>query len=117
MYKERTLTTMKNKRSLILLLLACCLAQTAFGQNTIGEPNCGQWVSRKREPDKAWLLGYLSGASLWQVGTKANFLKQVGSAEQIYLWMDNYCKANPLGFLSEGGDNLIFELIAKTPAK
>jgi len=51
------------------------------------------------------------------VATKANIVKQVGSVEQIYLWMDNYCKANPLSFLSDGGDKLIFELIAKTPEK
>jgi hypothetical protein len=109
---------MKIKYLLIFLVLATSLVQSASGQqNTIGEPNCGQWVSRKRESDKAWLLGYLSGASSWQVATKSNILKQVGSAEQIFLWMDNYCKANPLSFLSEGGDKLIFELVAMTPAK
>jgi len=109
---------MKIKQLFILCVFATSLVQSASGQqNTIGEPDCGQWISRKREPDKAWLLGYLSGASSWQVATKANIVEQVGSVEQIYLWMDNYCKANPLSFLSDGGDKLIFELIAKTPEK
>lgn len=108
---------MKLKQLFILCVFATSLWQSASGQATFGEPNCGQWVSRKREPDKAWLLGYLSGAGSWQVATKANLLKQIGSAEQIFLWMDNYCKANPLSFLSDGGDKLIFELIAKTPEK
>ena len=109
---------MKIKQLLILLVFACGLMPPASGQTTYGEPDCGQWVSKKREPDKAWLLGYLSGASAWQTAnSKADLLKQVGSAEQIFLWMDNYCKATPLGFLSDGATKLIVELIVKAPAR
>jgi len=109
---------MKINQKLVLFVFACSLMQPAFGQATFGEPNCGQWVSRKREPDKAWLLGYLSGVSLWQVARpKTDFLKQVSSVEQIFLWMDNYCKANPLSFLSDGGDRLVSELMGKAPAQ
>lgn len=113
---------MKIKQLLITLFFSCSLLPPVSGQptsalTTIGEPNCGQWASRKREPDKGWLLGYLSGASLWRVAKpKANFLKSV-EAEQIFLWMDNYCRANPLSYLSDGADDLIFELIKRTPAQ
>jgi hypothetical protein len=76
---------MRNKRPLVLLLLACCLAQPVFAQATYGEPDCGRWATRKREPDKAWLLGYLSGFNLWQTARpKEDILKQIGSAEQIF---------------------------------
>jgi hypothetical protein len=108
---------MKLKQLFILCVFATSLVQSASGQQIIGEPDCGQWVSRKREPDKAWLLGYLSGANSWQVATKADLLKQIGSAEQIFLWMDNYCKANPLSFLGDGGNKLIVEIVLKTPAQ
>ena len=113
---------MKNKRSLILLLLACCLAQTAFGQITFGEPNCGQWISRKRESDKAWLLGYLSGLNAWNAAAmwksergRDDPFKQIRAAEQLFLWTDNFCRANPLDSLKAAGDSLFIELLVKRP--
>jgi hypothetical protein len=61
---------MRNKRPLVLLLLACCLAQPALGVaqpasgvTIFGRPDCGVWLSKQRETDKAWLLGYVSGIS------------------------------------------------------
>jgi hypothetical protein len=32
------------------------------------------------------------------------------SAQQIFLWMDNYCKANPLKTVVTGGYDLMDEL-------
>jgi hypothetical protein len=85
-----------------------------------GVRDCGEWISRKKN-DYAelsitgWLLGYMSGlSSMYELnGHKNNPLKKATSADQINLWMDNYCLKNPLSNISEGGDELFIELIKK----
>jgi len=104
---------MKIKQLFILCVFATSLGQSASGQATFGEPNCGQWVSRKREPDKAWLLGYLSGVNAAMSSEKNDRLSKLNSAEQIFLWMDNYCAKNPLKSVQDGGNELFYELRTK----
>ena len=110
---------MKNKRSLILLLLACCLAQTAFGQTGFGLRDCGEWIARKdvagQRNIENWLAGYVSGinAGHWLNHNNDDPLKKINSASQIYLWMDNYCQKNPLNNIAVGGLELLIELQKK----
>jgi hypothetical protein len=40
-------------------------------------------------------------------------LERISSAEQIWIWMDNYCKTNPLEDVSTGGLVLFEELRAQ----
>ena len=40
-------------------------------------------------------------------------LDALNSADQAYLWMDNWCKANPLKKVSEGAVSLFIELMDK----
>jgi hypothetical protein len=108
---------MRNKRPLVLLLLACCLAQpalgvaqTASGSTVFGVPDCGEWLSKKREPDKAWLLGYVSSLSTSHRFGGDPFGK-IKSAEQIFLWMNNFCQKNPLKDVSSGAFDLYIELL------
>jgi hypothetical protein len=51
----------------VLTAAALCLVmQSALSQTTFGRPDCGAWVKTPRAPDKAWLLGHLSGINvLW----------------------------------------------------
>lgn len=76
-----------------------------------GSPDCGQWTQRKREPDKAWVLGYVSGLNAAGVafGDK-DWLEKVYSAEQIFTFVDNYCQKNPLKRTDSAGKQLMFEL-------
>jgi len=111
---------MKNKRPLILLLLVCCLATQAFGQATFGGRDCGQWITRKKDQYTelaitGWLVGFMSGLNsmYWLKTNKVDPLNKVNSADQIYLWVDNYCQKNPLSNLSVGGAELLLELIKK----
>jgi len=115
MYKVKGGITMKNKRPLMLLLLACCLAQPVFGQVGFGNFDCGQWVSAKTETRKAWLLGYMSGlnAGTNPDGKKMDWLDKVNSAEQIFLFADNYCRANPLRKIESAAIALYLELLNK----
>ncbi len=85
--------------------------KTAFGI-----PDCGEWVrsqttGTQKHSDRAWLLGFLSGLNQDDVYKDA--LDKVSSAAQIYLWMDNYCKNNPLEKVSKGAFKLYGELLFK----
>lgn len=40
-------------------------------------------------------------------------LGRLKSAQQVYVWMDNYCKANPLKTVTEAGYELVVELMEK----
>ena len=108
---------MRNNRPLVLLILACCLAQPAFGAKVFGIPDCGEWVrnSRERPADRAWLLGYVSGISFMHeiFGKTDDPLGKLSSANQVYVWMDNYCQKNPLKNVADGAEALFVELRQK----
>ena len=78
-----------------------------------GVRSCGVWINDKgtmQEPGHfSWLLGFLSGIS---IATDNDFLRGTES-ESISLWVDNYCRANPLDTLSGAGQLLAAELIKK----
>jgi hypothetical protein len=112
------------KRLISLVLLALsfnlCLLKPAFSApvSLFGVPDCGQWVNRKSEPDKAWLLGYVSGLNFKHVekgGTNA--LETVNSADQMFVWMTNYCQKNPMSKLSDAGFEMFQELLIKAIIK
>ena len=111
---------MISKNALVLLLLSFCLAKPVFSApvSLFGVPDCGQWVNRKSAPDQAWLLGFLGGLNWASVNKDgANALKNVNSADQIFVWMTNYCQKNPMSSLSEGGFLLFEELVIKEVIK
>lgn len=112
----------KHLISLILLVLSLnlCLLKPALSApvSLFGVPDCGQWVNRKSEPDKAWLLGYVSGLNFKHVekgGTNA--LNTVNSADQMFVWMTNYCQKNPMSKLSDAGFEMFQELLIKAIIK
>ena len=102
---------MKIKVIGIALLLSHSLS---YGMISIGAYDCGQWFVKK-EVAKAWLLGYLSGinAMLGDDKKKYDPLDKLNSAEQAFLWMDNYCKRNPLNTITTGALDLYLELQKK----
>ena len=93
------------------------ISNLVFAQSaSIGAADCGEWVKSQttgtqKQSDRAWLLGFLSGLN--QDDFYENALSKVSSAAQIYLWMDNYCKNNPLERVSRGAHNLLYELMKK----
>lgn len=88
-----------------------------FSQSmSFGAIDCGEWVkSQLRTPphqaNRAWLLGFLSGLN--QDKFYKDALSKVSSATQIFLWMDNYCKNNPLEQVSDGTYELFNELMKR----
>lgn len=84
-----------------------------------GVPDCGEWVSGTRPSSKTWLAGYLSGLNqmYFARATKKfktnNPLGELKSLDQAEVWMDNWCKANPLETVDMGALMLFDALISK----
>ncbi len=84
-------------------LFLCLLCQTASAEWVRAEPDCAMWMTpdtaARELENKAWLIGFLSGAnmafSLDADRKPFNYFEGLTNG-QIYLWMDNYCRANPL---------------------
>jgi hypothetical protein len=56
-------------------------------------------------------MGYLSGlAAMNPESSEVDVLERLNSADQAFLWMDNYCKANPLKYVGTGANALYIEL-------
>ncbi|MDM0002209.1 hypothetical protein QTI24_26630 [Variovorax sp. J22P240] len=103
------------KAKLIALGLAAAMACGSASAVTImSGRSCGEWIKDRAElklkdaVNSAWLVGYLSGMA---VESEKDLLSSI-DAESIYLWMDNYCRANPLKRVSTGGW-VLFEELAK----
>jgi len=77
-----------------------------------GNPDCGRWIANSKSTIsmRTWLLGFMSGLNSGLSNTKNDALAKINSAEQIFLWMDNYCAKNPLRSVNDGGNELFFEL-------
>ena len=90
------------KTKLIALFL-CLLCQSVSAEWVRGDPDCAMWLkpeTNARElENRAWLIGFLSGTnmafSLDADRKPFNYFEGLTNG-QIYLWMDNYCRANPL---------------------
>ncbi len=81
--------------------------------------DCGTWFRGEyRLQTHSWLDGYLTGLNAsWDAERKqpANPLGQIKNADQAYLWMDNYCRANPMSDVHIGGARLLAELAQVKP--
>jgi hypothetical protein len=108
---------MKNKIRIALVLVAMmAFTLEARSETSFGVPDCGQWISQPTPWQKSWLLGFLTGTNvLWNVTNQIPHdpLDALSSAEQAYVWMDNYCRKNPLEKVMRGGWELFFELVKK----
>ena len=96
------------------LMLNCFVCLPAVSQQVtmFGGGDCGQWVatSKSNASLKHWLVGYMSGLNAGMSSEKNDPLNKLNSAEQIFLWMDNFCTKNPLKTISNGGNALFYEL-------
>ena len=101
----------KSKKWLLTILLT--LPLLSQGQTTFGAPDCGQWVKDSTTNRKAWLMGYMSGLNVAHElsdSKQKDPLDKMRSAEQAFLWVDNYCRANPMRTVAFAGLELFQEL-------
>ena len=85
--------------------------------SVMGARSCGDWVKNAQDPNgwpvivqNAWLGGFLSGKTL---SSGVDVLKGQ-SAESLYLWVDKYCRNNPLDNSADAGEELFIELKKKS---
>lgn len=99
-------------KQFVILLVGLMFSTGASALVVVGDRGCGVWVKDREEKgfaeglDKSWLNGFLTGIA---VSAQVDFLKD-SNAESNYLWIDNYCKTNPLDDLSLAGAKLASEL-------
>jgi len=110
---------MKPLLHIALVSMALLLSSEAALAVTIrGAASCEKWVD-DREQEKSgkrmmtrdvWLVGYLSGLAS---GTQKEFWGKPGvdalDNDSALLWMDNYCRANPLKDADDGAVRLFLE--------
>lgn len=102
---------------LIVVAIGFTANSIATGFTYIGSASCGEWVQNRAKGDEKlanaaqefWLLGYLSGVAN---GLGVDFMKTANAAS-IELWMDNYCRNNPLDNIADGAVKLSRELKKK----
>lgn len=98
----------------VLIIISILVSTTAFAVDTRGVRSCGVWIKERQNgrggiSSQTWLVGYLSGLA---VGSGKDFMNGTDN-DSIYLWVDNYCRANPLEHLLSAGEELATELIRK----
>lgn len=92
-------------------MLSGCICN-AIAVTAMGTYDCGQWFSNPSAV--TWLAGYLSGLNAATPYPNKDPLDKLNSGAQMKLWMDNYCKANPLETVG-GGANELYRELAKKP--
>lgn len=107
-------------RTFAITVLAFCASHVSAqqlpakrGVVTLGDPDCTRWVKETRDSDRFWLTGYLSGLNAMYPlldQSQADPLRQVKS-DQAVMWIDNYCKANPLRTVNYAAQKLFWELV------
>jgi hypothetical protein len=102
---------------LVVLLGAFPISKThAAGRDYfgVGGDSCAVWIDarakRNTSSHGSWVLGYVSALNLWNViGQRKDALKNT-DGPAIYLWIDNYCRANPLENIATAAGALAREL-------
>ena len=119
-------------KSALISIIALCLSFNATAQTSrnsdvapptvttsFGMPDCGQWTNKTRPGSDIWLSGYLNGLNkMFNITTNKSSqaydpLGALSSMDQAFVWMDNWCKANPLSDVDEGAVGLFTELVSK----
>lgn len=96
----------------LMLMLGDAAAQSV---NIRGARSCGEWTQQRNKAGwealatEAWIAGYLSGLA-FQSGK--SFLKGTDNPS-LFLWIDNYCRTNPLDDVADASNELAAELIRK----
>lgn len=97
----------------MILFVGLLISNGAEAVTTFGNRSCGTWVKDREAKSvnemtaEFWLVGYLSGLAML---SNKDFLANTDTTS-IYLWMDNYCKTNPLETIIDAGFKLGIELM------
>jgi len=103
------------KKMTMALVLSFAFFPNVWAQTGFGGSDCGEWIRTPSEGKRQWLIGYMSGLSMMHYLNRKDDdpLNKINSANQIFLWMDNFCKTHPLKNVRTGGQELFIELIQR----
>ncbi|MEM5389439.1 hypothetical protein VSR68_38655 [Paraburkholderia phymatum] len=104
----------------LFVSLIVCLSWTAIEVDAVtlrGDRSCGQWTEAHQSPDtsvgsiatEGWVIGYLSAVATER---RKDFIVGTDN-ESIFLWVTNYCRANPLDYVDDASNRLAAELIRR----
>lgn len=77
-----------------------------------GGTDCGKWTTQPSQ-GRQWLVGFMSGMNVALATATDDPLDKLSSADQIFVWMDKYCRDNPLDRVGDGGQKLYQELMRR----
>ena len=116
----------KNIYALFAVMIFGTVSNSTNAVTVMGAAPCGVWIKDREAAEReaaslssrtterfaalhsqGWLVGFLSGIA---IATNKDFLRATDSTS-MSLWVDNYCRANPLKALEEAGSDLAKELI------
>lgn len=94
--------------SFSVLFILAADARVVIGE---GNQSCRAWTKERQSDSmrsrlhETWLLGYVTGNS-WADKSKPDFL--VGAnVEEMFGWVDEYCRLNPVKDLVNAADELV----------
>lgn len=104
--------------SLLSMTLGYATSATAGSIQGAGAMPCGKWVTERATGDHhmalAWIMGFMSSYNHYvESSPKRNGVFGEIDHNSIALWMDNYCKSNPLESVYSGSYKLIEEMNKK----
>ena len=76
-----------------------------------GTASCGTWIAdttdfASKNADRAWVLGFLSGVNF---SDRIGYIGKGTDAKGIFVWIDRYCKNNPMKTISSAATALVDE--------
>ena len=103
---------MKAMLVFVAIGITTLFSRPILGAALIGEggKSCGTWVAERKGDSHVllatWVLGYLSG----RASSENSSALSTTDLNAIIAWMDNYCAANPLDYITDGTNRLHQEL-------
>jgi hypothetical protein len=100
---------MRVQRLILCLSIAAILqSPVSAAQLTISIVDCGEWLKAREAHDaslttlKTYVNGLIDGMSLGSDISIRGIGYEKYTDDQIFYWLDNYCKANPLQAIAFG---------------
>ena len=105
----------------LVLVIAAADGASAQGRTTYGfsSHSCGQWQQSRTAKDRgslqleAYVAGFLSGYNMAFTGPDFIAGTPNDTGVSFHIWIDNYCRSNPLDLLTQALLALKNELLAR----
>ena len=87
-----------------------------------GNKSCGAWIAESKKQallyyqNSGWVLGYISAFNTWGPLEKKPGVSHISKGTDVdglFAWIDNWCRANPLDWISDASVALIKQLIKR----